>query len=61
MKNQDKIFNFRHELLVNLENIVKTSDCENTAELYKMELDYLKKVLFESRELENLLGESENE
>lgn len=59
MKNQDKIFNFRHELLVNLDNIVKTSDCESRAELYKMELDYLKKILFESKELERLLGDKE--
>lgn len=55
----DKLFNFRHELLVNLDNIVKTSDCETQAELYKMELDYLKKILFESNELERLIGEKE--
>lgn len=59
MTNKDKIFNFRHELLVNLDNIVKTSDCDTSAELYKMELDYLKKILFESKELEKLLGEKE--
>ena len=55
----NKIFKFRKELLDNLENIVKTSDCDTTAELYKMELDYLKKILFDSKELERLVGEHE--
>lgn len=55
----DKIFKFRRELLENLLNIVKTSDCENTVELYKMELEYLTKILFESKELEKLLGDKE--
>lgn len=55
----DKIFKFRRELLDNLQNIVETSDCDTAAELYKMELDYLKKILFESKELERLIGEKE--
>ena len=59
MKNWEKIFNFRHELLVNLGNIIKTSNFETPAELYKMELDYLKKILFDSKELERLIGEKE--
>lgn len=55
----DKIFKFRRELLDNLYNIVQTSDYNNIAEVYKMELDYLKKILFESKELERLLGDKE--
>ena len=55
----DKIFKFRRELLENLGNIIKTSDFDTPAELYKMELDYLKQILFESKELEKLLGEKE--
>lgn len=53
------IYDFRLKLSDNLLNIIQTGGAESPAELYKMELDYLKKVLFESRELENLLGEKE--
>ena len=55
------IYDLRLKLSDNLLNIIETGGAQSPAELYKMELDYLKKVLFESRELENLLGESENE
>lgn len=51
------IYDFRLKLSDNLLNIISTGGAQSPAELYKMELDYLKKVLFESRELENLLGE----
>ena len=55
----DKIFKFRRELLENLSNIISTSGDVSPQELYKMELDYLKKILFESKELERLLGDKE--
>lgn len=55
------IYDFRLKLSDNLLNIIRTGGAESPAELYKMELDYLKKVLFESRELENLIRENENE
>lgn len=57
MKKWEKIFNFRHELLTNLENIIKCSDGD--IDMYKMELEYLKKILFDSQELEKLLGDKE--
>ena len=54
MKYNEKLIKFRIKLLDNLTNIIKTSHASEK-EIYLMELDYLRQILFQSKELENLL------
>ena len=60
MTKKERLYKFRTELLDNLINILNTKDLSEK-EIFLNEITYLRQILFESKELEKLIGETENE
>lgn len=58
MTKKERLYQFRIKLLDNLINILNTKDLSEK-EIFLNEISYLRQILFESNELEELLGENE--
>lgn len=58
MTNKEKLQEFRSKLLDNLLNIELTTH-DSVEQVFFNELQYLQQILFDSKELEQLLGEKE--
>lgn len=59
MNKKQTLTEFRSKLLDNLLNIELTTHDTNMAEVFFNELQYLQQILFDSKELERLVGEQE--